>query len=393
MEKRPGLFLSLTIGILTAFGPFLTDFYMPALPEMVEALKTDEAAVQMSLTACMVGLALGQLIIGPLSDKYGRKSLLIGSLALFLVASVFCVVASNITMFNIARVFQGLGGAGGIVLSKSISTDLFTGNALTKFLAVLSMINAVTSLAAPLVGGALLLVMYWQSIFIVCAGIGLMLIVMCAFVPESLPKDKRSDVSVVKSFGGLFKVFESRTFFYSTLVLMTMYFLFFCIVSSSTFILQTTYGMSSTLYAVVFGAGLLVIGFGAALCPRFQTQVRALRTGVLLIAVSAIATVVSLLVLRNVYCIIASYVLAFFSFGMMQTLATTLGLDAGRKRAGSSSATLGACSFIAGAIAPPLISLGGNLESGSCIGIGLSTALALVFVMKLTRLPSVRAGF
>ncbi|MCR4765405.1 MAG: MFS transporter, partial [Bacteroidaceae bacterium] len=126
MEKKIGILLPLTLGLLSAFGPFITDFYLPALPEMTDYFGTSPSMVQMSLTTSVTGLAIGQLIIGPLSDKYGRKTLLLGSLLLFTIATIFCLFSTDILTFNICRVLQGFGGAGGIVLSKSISTDMFT---------------------------------------------------------------------------------------------------------------------------------------------------------------------------------------------------------------------------------------------------------------------------
>ena len=127
MKQKIGYFIPITLGMLTAFGPFITDFYLPSIPEMQEYFKTSPSLMAMSLTAGMLGLALGQILIGPLSDKYGRKRLLVGSMLLFGISSILCILAPNIFLFNLMRVLQGFAGAGGLVLSKSISTDMFTG--------------------------------------------------------------------------------------------------------------------------------------------------------------------------------------------------------------------------------------------------------------------------
>lgn len=161
------VFLCLTLGLLTAFGPFVTDFYLPAMPSMAADLKTSPQLVSLSITMGMIGLALGQLLVGPLSDKYGRRGPLLASLAIFIVASLACLFAPDIQTLNVLRVFQGLGGAGGIVLSKSMSTDMYSGEELAKFMAVLAAINGIAPVSAPVIGGLLMSVTGWRGIFAV----------------------------------------------------------------------------------------------------------------------------------------------------------------------------------------------------------------------------------
>ena len=127
MKQNMKVFIPATLGMLTAFGPFVTDFYLPVLPEMTGYFHTTPALASMSLTAGMIGLAAGQLFIGPLTDKYGRKRILVGSMLLFVVASLLCIFSGDIFMFNAMRVLQGLAGAGGIVIAKSMSADMYTG--------------------------------------------------------------------------------------------------------------------------------------------------------------------------------------------------------------------------------------------------------------------------
>lgn len=143
MRQDMKVFIPVTLGMLTAFGPFVTDFYLPVLPEMTSFFHTTPALASMSLTAGMIGLAAGQLFIGPLTDKYGRKRILAGSMVLFAVASLLCILSKDIIMFNLMRVLQGLAGAGGIVIAKSMSTDMYTGNELAKFMALLCAINGI----------------------------------------------------------------------------------------------------------------------------------------------------------------------------------------------------------------------------------------------------------
>lgn len=148
MKQNMKVFIPATLGMLTAFGPFVTDLYLPVLPEMTGYFHTTPALASMSLTAGMIGLAAGQLFIGPLTDKYGRKRILVGSMLLFVVASLLCIFSGDIFMFNAMRVLQGLAGAGGIVIAKSMSADMYTGRELASFMALLGAINGIAPVCA-----------------------------------------------------------------------------------------------------------------------------------------------------------------------------------------------------------------------------------------------------
>ena len=149
MKQNMKVFIPATLGMLTAFGPFVTDFYLPVLPEMTGYFHTTPALASMSLTAGMIGLAAGQLFIGPLTDKYGRKRILVGSMLLFVVASLLCIFSGDIFMFNAMRVLQGLAGAGGIVIAKSMSADMYTGRELASFMALLGVPSTALHQCAP----------------------------------------------------------------------------------------------------------------------------------------------------------------------------------------------------------------------------------------------------
>lgn len=161
-RKKISIFVPATLGMLTAFGPFVTDFYLPVLPEMAEYFHTSPALASMSLTTGMVGLAAGQVFIGPLTDKVGRKRILVGSMLMFAVASVLCIFAPNIFVFNVMRVLQGIAGAGGIVISKSMATDMYSGKELANFMAILGSINGIAPVCAPIIGGLVAGVASWQ---------------------------------------------------------------------------------------------------------------------------------------------------------------------------------------------------------------------------------------
>lgn len=165
-------FIFIFLGALTAFGPFVTDMYLPGLPMMAKYFNANTSMVQMGLTSSMLGLALGQLFFGPLSDKYGRRLPLIYSLALFAISTTLCIFAVNIEMFVLLRFIQGIAASGGIVIARSVATDKFKKQNLAKALAVIGAINGIAPIAAPVIGGVMLKFIGWQGIFAVLLAIG-----------------------------------------------------------------------------------------------------------------------------------------------------------------------------------------------------------------------------
>lgn len=382
MEKKIGWFVPLTLGMLTAFGPFVTDFFLPALPEMAGFFHTSPSLVALSLTTGMIGLAAGQIMIGPLSDKYGRRPLLLLSMALFVVASVACIFSPNIYVFNAMRVAQGFGGAGGIVLSKSISTDMFTGKDLAKFMAILGAINGIAPVSAPVIGGALMKVTNWQGIFIALLAIGVVLLVCSMFLKETLQPEMRSTKNVIRVYGNLFHVFRTRRFTLSTVAMMFCFFTFFAYIASSPFILQQLYGLSPLTYALVFGVNALMIGVGSGMATLFHHDNTALKWGSINFFIGTILVAVSLIMSLPLWLLLPSYIYLMTSFGLMQPVSTAIALDAGRDYAGAASAIFGASGFVAGAVSSPLVSLG-DIRMGSGLTMLVGGAFCLVLTLML----------
>lgn len=199
-KENSKVFLLILLGMLSAFGPFVTDMYLPSLPAMADYFSTHSSMVQLGLTTSMIGLALGQIFFGPLSDKYGRRPLLLVSMILFIVSTVFCLFAPDIYSFITLRLIQGIGGAGGIVISRSVATDKFSGKELAKMLAVIGAINGVAPVAAPVIGGLVTGTIGWKGIFVILLFIGVLLWIGCIRFKESLPVEKRSKTGIVSTF-------------------------------------------------------------------------------------------------------------------------------------------------------------------------------------------------
>ena len=194
------VFLMVFLGMLSAFGPFVTDMYLPVLPDMAEIFHSSASTVQFGLTMSLIGLAVGQLFFGPLSDKYGRRPVLAASLFIFTAATVAILYSHNMDWFNMCRLFQGIGGAGGIVLSRSIATDYYSGRELAKTLAIIGAINGIAPVVSPVLGGVVATFSGWHGIFMVLLGIGAIIIAMCYIFRESHPVERRNTIGIFQTF-------------------------------------------------------------------------------------------------------------------------------------------------------------------------------------------------
>lgn len=383
MKQNMKVFIPATLGMLTAFGPFVTDFYLPVLPEMTGYFHTTPALASMSLTAGMIGLAAGQLFIGPLTDKYGRKRILVGSMLLFVVASLLCIFSGDIFMFNAMRVLQGLAGAGGIVIAKSMSADMYTGRELASFMALLGAINGIAPVCAPVVGGLMAGVTSWTGVFAVILAVGLVLMVCSMFLPETLQPANRIRKSVIKVYGNLFRVFRNSRFTLSVMAEMACFFMFFAYIASSPFIMQQVYHLSPLGYSLCFGLNALMIGVGAAMATHFRSQGTCLRFGGLGMLAGTLLLAFLLNTAMPLWIVMLAYIYTLICFGLMQPPLTAIALDSERDNAGAASAIFGASGFVAGAFASPLVGIGDiTVTSGLVMVCG--AVVCLLFILPLS---------
>lgn len=383
MKQNMKVFIPATLGMLTAFGPFVTDFYLPVLPEMTGYFHTTPALASMSLTAGMIGLAAGQLFIGPLTDKYGRKRILVGSMLLFVVASLLCIFSGDIFMFNAMRGLQGLAGAGGIVIAKSMSADMYTGRELASFMALLGAINGIAPVCAPVVGGLMAGVTSWTGVFAVILAVGLVLMVCSMFLPETLQPANRIRKSVIKVYGNLFRVFRNSRFTLSVMAEMACFFMFFAYIASSPFIMQQVYHLSPLGYSLCFGLNALMIGVGAAMATRFRSQGTCLRFGGLGMLAGTLLLAFLLNTAMPLWIVMLAYIYTLICFGLMQPPLTAIALDSERDNAGAASAIFGASGFVAGALSSPLVGIGDiTVTSGLVMVCG--AVVCLLFILPLS---------
>lgn len=354
--RRRVLYIIL-LGALTALGPFTIDLYLPAFPVLEADFHTTAAAIQLTLTGTMVGFALGQLIVGPLSDKLGRRMPLLIVTALHVVASVAAALAPNLELLSVARVLMGAGAAAGGVVASAIVRDLFGGRRLVVMLSRLALVSGVAPVLAPLAGSALLLVMPWRGIFVVLALYGaIMLISAIFFIPETLPRARRQDRGSTTVWQRYASVFRDRVFV-GVLIIGGMTFSgLFSYLSASPFLFQQTYQFDAQQYGLLFAVNSLGVVLGvqtaARLAARFGPQwVMAVSTSALVL--SAAAIIVTDQLGLGLWGTIIPLFIFMTSCGFTFPCVQVLALDRHGKAAGTAASIIGATNFgVAGLITP-----------------------------------------
>lgn len=359
------LYILLLVGGVSAFGPFVTDFYLPALPALGTYFDTSASMVQLTLTVSMVGLAIGQLFIGPLSDRYGRKLLLMASLFLFICSTIACLLSVSIGSFLLFRFLQGVAGAGGVVISKSIATDLYEGKRLARFFSMLSSVQGLAPICAPVLGGLLLLVTDWRGIFWVLLIIGGILWMATTHFRESLRIHSQDRLST--SFKAYLPVIRNGRLMRYVLVQAMAMGVMFTYIAASPFIFQQQYGLTPVAYSLCFGVNALGIMAGSLLVIRFRSVERALLVGARGFLWMSLVVAVLLIGGFSVYYVEAALFLMLVCLGMILPTSTTLALEPVRENSGNASAILGFMAFFVGGICSPLAGLGNMLLSTSIL--------------------------
>jgi MFS transporter, DHA1 family, multidrug resistance protein len=381
------------LGGLTAFGPLSMDLYLPAFPVLADELQASQAQVQLTLTADVIGLVAGQLVLGPLSDAWGRRRLLLGATVVCAIASLFCALAPSAAVLTLWRFVQGFSGGGGIVLARAVAADLTSGVAAARLFSLFMTLSSVAPIVAPVLGGVLLVwTGSWPVMFHLLAAINAALALAIWFVvPESLPAEERHSGGLRQTGRAFRDLARDRVFVGYALTVAFAYASLFGYISGSSFALQEHYGLSATQFSAVFAlnaAGMIALGLlNARLVRRFPVR-RLLVLGlvgssaaaaVLVLVVTAGASLGLLAVLPPLFLVVATR-------GLVSSNATVLGVERGSPAAGSASAVLGACMFGGGVLVTPLVGLG---PEGSPVPMALVVAggavAALLATVLLTR--------
>jgi DHA1 family bicyclomycin/chloramphenicol resistance-like MFS transporter len=381
-ERPSVLRTALVLGGFVAIGPLTIDMYLPALPTITTELETTSAAVQLTLTGTLVGLALGQLVLGPVSDALGRKRPLLAGTALHVLASLLVLVAPNLAVLGALRVLQGVGTAAGAVIAIAIVRDLYDGRAAATMLSRLFLVLGAAPVLAPTIGGELLRFTSWRGIFALLAVYGVLMIAVGArTLPETLPPQRRQNSGVRGTLRGYRDLFRDRAYVGLVLVAgLTMAGLF-SYVSGSAFVYQGQFGLDEQQFGLLFGAGAFWLIAATQLNPlllrRFSPQqllvagtVAGAAGGAALVALAGTGT-------GGLPAVVGSLWAVLFACGMALPNAPALALSRHGDAAGTAAALLGAIQFGVGAVVSPVVGLLGN----DAVAIGTVVVSALVLAI------------
>jgi MFS transporter, DHA1 family, multidrug resistance protein len=392
---RPQLKTVVVLGGLTMFGPLSLDLYLPALPQLADDLSASASAAQLSITACLVGLAVGQLVAGPLSDRLGRKRPLIVGLFVYLLASVACALAPSATALIVLRLIQGLAGAAGIVISRAIARDLYSGSALMIFFSRLLLVAGLAPVLAPILGGQLSRIMSWRGIFGVLAVFGAVLLIAGWFgLRETLPPERRVIGGFRRTLQGYNTLLHDRFFIGCALSSGLAGATMFAYIAGSTFVLQRIYGLSPQGFSFVFGAislGLVAAAQGGARLALVWPLTRVLGLGLIINLLGATSLLVTVLSGRPMGVLIGALVVMVCAVGLIFPTANALAMADYPDLAGTASSLQGLSQFVFGAVAAPLVGLAGE-QTAVPLGI-VTTAVSLCAMTSFAGLvlPVVRA--
>lgn len=359
--------LGLLLGALGLLGPFTIDTYLPSFPTIVKDYDTTASLVQVSLTTCLLGLGLGQLIIGPMSDVQGRRKPLRTFLFLYLIASFICAFAPNIYTFIGARFIQGFAAAGGLVISRAIVRDLYSGRELTKFFSLLMLVGNLGPIVAPIAGAIILAFTDWSGVFLVLSCIGIVLVLMVSWkLEETLPKEKRvpSDFSqVIKNFGSLFRDREFTGYAFTQGLIVAGIFAY---VSGIPFVYQNIYGVSPQVFSLLFGVNGVALIIGSQLVGRladYISETTFLKIGLFTANIAGAVLLGALLLKAPLIAVAIPIFLFIGSLAVISSTSFTLAMEKQGHIAGSASALLGLLPFVLGSLTSPLVGIAGEYSA------------------------------
>ena len=396
---RPPARTVIVLGLLSTFGPLSLDLYLPVLPQLADDLGASASLAQLSITACLVGLAVGQLVAGPLSDRLGRRRPLIVGLVAFLLASVACALAPSAAVLVLLRLVQGLAGAAGIVISRAIARDLYSGRALMIFFSRLLLVAGLAPVIAPVLGGQLTRIMTWRGIFGVLAGFGAVLLLAGLFgLKETLPPERRIVGSFRRTLQGYNTLLHDRFFVGCALSSGLAGASMFAYIAGSTFVLQRIYGMSPQGFSLVFGCislGLVAAAQGGARLALVWPLPRVLGFGLTINFLGATALLITVISGLPLGALIGALVIMVCAVGLIFPTANALAMADYPDLAGTASSLQGLSQFVFGAVAAPLVGIAGE-QTALPLGIvatsvslcAMTSFASLVLPVARSRVPS-----
>lgn len=348
--------------MLAALAPLATDMYLPALPVMTAAFGVGASVVQLSLTMTMIGMAVGQLFAGPISDHWGRKRPLVLGMVLFFFSTVGCIMSGDIASFLAFRFLQGFTGAFGLVTARAVARDLYEGAELTRFFSLLMLVNGLAPILAPMIGGQILLVASWRGVFVLLAILGVLLTIASVFAPETLPEPARID-KMTESFQKFGHLMKDAYFRGQCLVQFFFFAAFFAYIAGSPFLFQNIYGISPQIYGFIFGGIGVAVSLAGVLPVRLAGRVPDHKVLVWTLFQSIGGSLLFLIACYTkaaLPLVILSLLTVIPLVSILGAVSFSLAMKAQGEQAGSASALLGFFSMVAGGLAAPLVGIAGE---------------------------------
>ncbi|MFJ3385459.1 MULTISPECIES: multidrug effflux MFS transporter [unclassified Curtobacterium] len=382
--------LLLVLGLLSAVAPFATDLYLPAFPQMTTELQASATTVQLTLTAFLVGVTAGQLVFGPLSDRFGRVPPLIAGAVLCVLASAAAVLAPNVGVLIVARLLQGLGGAAGMVIGRAVISDLATGKPAARAFSLMMIVGGVAPVVAPLLGGLLTGPIGWRGLLTIVLGLSIvMLVAVLAVIRETHLRARRDQLRVERqATGSPLRALRSRTFLGYTAVFGFAFAVMMAYISASPFLYQDMIGFGTVAYGIAFGINAFAL-MGVSILSAKLTEQRSvtgvLSLGIVLVLASTVAFAVLVVTSAPVFFLAVPLFTAVGSLGLVLGNATALALGAVPSAAGSASAVLGALQFGLAALVSPLVSIGGSTTAAPLAIVMVASAVIAVVALLAAR--------
>lgn len=387
-SMTPALLISLAL--LSAAAPLGTDMYLPSFVKMAQDLNTTAAAVQLTLSAFMIGMGVGQLFIGPISDSVGRRvPLIIGSL-LFGVMAVACALTPSVTWLIVLRLVMGASGGVGVALARAVVADLEQTSDAAKAFALMMAIQGLAPVIAPVLGGVLSSWIGWRGIFIVLACFCLLMVLAVLFVvPESLPPEKRHSGGPAQMLRDARRVVANRWFVGYSIIFAVGFGVMFSYISASPFVLQREYGLSTLAYSITFGTNALIMAIvsmvTARLVGRFAIR-SLLMVGLGILTVTVAGLVICGFVGATLPIVLVLLALTLAGIGLLLGNATALAVDALHGEAsGTGSGIMGAAQFLVAGVVSPLVGIGHPPLHSMSLVMGICMAITLGLGLPLTR--------
>ena len=395
-ESRPGLRLTLILGALSAFGPLSMDMYLPGLPSLTRDLGASASTGQLTLTGCMLGLAGGQLLAGPMSDSLGRRRPLLAGLVGYIAASLACAAAPSVGILIALRFIQGTLGGAGVVIARAVVRDLFRGAAAARVFAMLMLVTGVAPVFAPLIGGQLLAITSWRGVFIVLAAIGVPLLAgTLVWLPETLPAHRRHGGGLGPTLHTFRRLLSDRSFMPPAVAFSLAFAAMFAYIAGASFVLEDVFGVSPQVFSVVFAvnsAGLIVASqIGGRVVGRVGAPAL-LRLGVSGVALGAVAVLIVTVAHAGLAALLISLFVILSFNGLVFPNGTAAALADQEGSLGSASALLGMGQFGIGALIAPIVGVGGSHDAlPMAIVIGVCGVASLLVNLAFGPAPGVPA--